>query len=233
MLNHKSVTDRMQSLVQQWETASDRRAIFLDCYTLMTRNMLKAIETGEFNDPKWVNALLQRFAEYYFEALDAYEQNATQAPAVWRITHNAAREPSTMVLQNLLLGINAHINYDLVLTLTEMLEPEWVELTEAGREIRYFDHCHVNDIIGQTVDAVQDNVVEHWRPAMDILDKLLGPLDEWMTSQLIRFWREEVWKHAMFFLQTSRSNREGLRQQIESETIQRAEIILLKDQDNN
>jgi hypothetical protein len=99
--------------------------------------------------------------------------------------------------------------------------------------MRYFDHCHVNDIIGQTVDAVQDNVVEHWRPSMDILDKLLGPLDEWMTSQLIRFWREEVWKHAMLFLQTSRSNREGLRRQIESETIQRAEIILLKDQDNN
>ena len=32
----------------------------------------------------------------------------------------AASQTETLVLQNLLLGINAHINYDLVLTLVEM-----------------------------------------------------------------------------------------------------------------
>ena len=51
------------------------------------------------------------------------------------------------VLQNLLLGINAHINYDLVLTIYDMPAPEWERLTEEQRRRRFQDHCTVNVII--------------------------------------------------------------------------------------
>jgi hypothetical protein len=112
----------MQSLVQELEKVSDRRAIFLDCYVRMTQNMFEAIEAGEFNDSSWVHTLLHRFADYYFEALRAYELDSPTTSAVWRLVHRAAGQAKTRVLQNLVLGINAHINYDLVLTLVEMLE---------------------------------------------------------------------------------------------------------------
>ncbi len=32
----------------------------------------------------------------------------------------------------------------------------------------YTDHCHVNDVIGGTIDAVQDQVIEPAMPVMDI-----------------------------------------------------------------
>ncbi len=41
---------RMTALVEQWEARQDRRAIFLGCYRLMTRNMLDAIEADRFHD---------------------------------------------------------------------------------------------------------------------------------------------------------------------------------------
>ena len=123
------VIDRMEALAQQWQQRSDQRCFFLRCYALMTGNTLRAIEQGQFHDPRWVSQLLHHFADYYFLALDAYECNATETPAVWRMAHDAALAPDTQVLQDLLLGINAHINYDLVLTLVDMLEPEWAELS--------------------------------------------------------------------------------------------------------
>jgi len=197
---------------------------------LMTRNTLATIDAGEFDDGTWVHALLHRFADYYFDALEVYEQERTAAPAVWQRSHNATFNPETQVLQNLMLGVNAHINYDLVLTLVDMLEPEWASSSEDHRARRYDDHCHVNVIIGRTIDIVQDSVIERESPSMDIVDKLLGPIDEWVTSSLISHWRDEVWEKAVLILETADpGDRERLRQVIETETLERADAILFLD----
>ena len=104
------VVVRMQSLIKQWQAVSDQRAVFLTCYMMMTSNMLSAIDEHKFVNPTWVDGLLNRFADYYFVALDAYEQNPTAAPSVWQLAHNAAGDHRAWPLQKLLLGFNAHIN---------------------------------------------------------------------------------------------------------------------------
>jgi hypothetical protein len=228
MADQNPVIDRMQALVEHWEQVRDRRADFLTCYCLMTSNMLAAIEAGEFHDPAWVDALLQHFAEYYFVALEDYERGSSGTPAIWRFTFNTARKGQALVLQNLLLGINAHINYDLVLALVDVLDPEWGSLTPERRQSRYEDHRHVNDIIGRTVDSVQDQVVEPDLPVMRMIDAMLGPVDEWMASRLISGWRESVWAAATEMLDcTLREEREALRTQIEAEALRRAQVILI------
>ena len=223
-----TITERMEKLLQRWEKDSDRRAVFLSCYRLMTHNMLQAIQASEFHDQEWVDKLLNHFAGYYFDALEAYEQASPRTPEVWQIAYDAARQPKTEVLQNLLLGVNAHINYDLVLALVDMLEPEWAQLSEERRNQRYADHCHVNEVIGRSVDSVQANVVEPLEPALEIADELLGPIDEWMTSKLLSHWREAVWKQALSLVKSDPQQRERLRKQVEIETLRRAQAILLK-----
>lgn len=37
-----------------WKTAADNRYVFLQCYVLMSKNMLRALEAGEFHDRQWV-----------------------------------------------------------------------------------------------------------------------------------------------------------------------------------
>lgn len=230
MLDHKSVIKRMQRQISAWEETADRRAIFLGCYMLMTGNMFKAFEEGEFEDVRWVDELLHRFADYYFEALVCYESDSHTAPRVWQLAFDASCQPKTMVLQNLFLGVNAHINYDLVLTLVDMLEPEWALLSAGSLNQRYADHCRVNDIIARTIDTVQDQIVEQADPAMNIVDLVLGPIDEWATSRLIAHWREEVWKNAVGLIESSDAGvKERRRQQIESQALSRGEAILLKE----
>lgn len=229
MRERPAVTARMSDLIQGWEAAADRRGIFLRCYLLMTRNMLAAVDAGDFHDCRWVNALLHRFADYYFDALVVYDEERERAPAVWQHTHDLAGRDDVQVLQHLLLGVNAHINYDLVLTLVEMLEPEWERLTPQERAARYVDHCHVNDIIAATIDAVQDDVIEPAAPQMDVVDKLLGPLDEWLISHLITRWRQEVWERARAMLARPAQQREELRSALEDVTQRRARAILLQE----
>lgn len=219
----------MQAQAQQWEQRSDRRAFFLRCYALMTGNTLAAIEEGQFHDPRWVGQLLHLFADYYFLALDAYECRDPRTPLVWRMAHDAASTQSTQVVQDLLLGINAHINYDLVLTLVDMLEPEWGGLSLDQRRQRYEDHCHVNTIIAATVDSVQDQVITPDSPWLRAMDWALGPLDEHLAARLIRGWREEVWQQAQQMLATSDPDeRADLRRLLAERSLDRSEQILAR-----
>lgn len=223
MSANEPVIERMAEYIRRWEKTGDRRALFLNCYMHMTGNMLLGLDAGRFQDDDWVHALLHHFADYYWEALAAYERNDPATPRVWRHAHNAARLPETWGLQNLFLGINAHINYDLVLALTDMLDPEWARLSPAVRQVRYEDHRLVNTIIAETVDQVQDEVIEPSAPSLDLIDKALGPFDEWLISRLIARWRDDVWHGALRMVKTSSGKaREALRLQLETTALERA-----------
>ncbi len=225
-----SVIQRMQRLIDAWEVVGDRRLIFLSCYATMTHNMLLAIQRGDFEDNGWVAALLNRFAGYYFEALEIYEQQPEGAPLVWQVAFDATRRPHTHVMQDLILGVNAHINYDLVFALVDLLGPEWAGLSPDQRLARYRDHCQVNDIISQSINSVQDQVIERFSRSMDLVDKLMGPLDEWLTSSLISNWREQVWVDATQMIECLQDEEvHALTQVVEQRSIHRAHSILGQD----
>jgi hypothetical protein len=221
------VLNRMNHLISLWENEQDRKLIFLNCYQMMTRNVLLAIETGEFEDGEWVGRLMEIFAGYYFNALESFEDQHPATPLVWKIAFTAVENPHINSLQNLVLGVNAHINYDLVLALSDLLRDEWPILTKDQRELRYRDHCRVNHVIHQTINAVQDKVIGRYDPEFHVMDKLLGPLDEWMTTLLITEWREEVWKHATILVEATQPGpRDALLNQVEKISLDRAKDIL-------
>lgn len=222
-----SVTQRMQRLIDLWQARNDKRAAFLACYHVMTTNMLDAINNNEFNDAGWVNSLLHHFAGYYFSALNEYERRNPATPVVWRVTFDAANQPGVLTLQNLLLGINAHINYDLTFTLVDMLEGEWRQLSPDERQGRYDDHCQVNAVIRRSIDAVQDNILEPGEPLLQLADQLFGSTDEWVISRLISGWRKTVWQSAQRLLEAADpETRQTLASEVEREALERARWIL-------
>ena len=231
---HDAVVAQMQSLIQKWEESADQRSIFLRCYMMMTHNMRDAVQQDEFRDPGWVDHLVDHFAGYYFTALEKFEQNPAAAPPVWQLAHQAALDPDMVALQKLLLGVNAHINYDLVLALVDLLKPEWGELTGVQQGDRYIDYCHVNEVIGSTIDAVQDQVLEPAMPVIDVIDKLFGPVDEKLISSLLGHWRENVWHYAVQILGAMDvEDQSRLRIEMESEAIKMGRIIGFGDGTND
>ena len=190
----------MRSRAQEWQLANDRRHYFLDTYRLMTSRMQEAIAQGHFHDSVWIHNLLERFAQYYFDSLEACATCAVDRPRIWEFTFRATRSCRLHVMQYILLGVNAHINYDLVLTLRELLADDWAGMPEAQRLSRHQDHLKVNTIIAQTIDQVQDEIIEEAAPFMDVIDRIMGRADEYLLSKLIENWRNIVWDHTMQML---------------------------------
>jgi hypothetical protein len=223
------VVKRMQRFADKWERQSDQRAIFIRCYQLMTQNIIAALAHGDFQDSVWVGRLMKHFADYYFIALKRYDQDPKTAPPVWRLAFDTARDPTTVVFQHLLLGVNAHINYDLVLTLDDLLVSNWIKLSESQRQIRHADYDLVNKVIGDTIDAVQSQIVERAIPGMWLVDKAMGPVDEWLVSHLITRWRDSVWQKAIELIETqAQRKRATLVRQVEAVTLKRGQAILLR-----
>ncbi len=201
-----AVLDTMDDQITRWEADRDPRWTFLSCYRAMTSNMLTSVQRGDFHDAAWVERLLHRFAEYYFDALRCHEEGSPSTPAVWKVTFEQTAKPETMVLQRLFLGVNAHINYDLVLTLVDLLRDEWAQMDEISLQRRLDDHRRVNTIIAATIDAVQDDILEREAPALDLIDKGLGRLDELLIARLITHWRDRVWTNAIHILDRDASD---------------------------
>lgn len=222
-----SIVERMQQQVATWSAAGDRRAVFLDCYRLMTANMVAALARGDFADSVWVDRLLHRFAGYYFDALLAYERDDPATPPIWRMAHQAAQQPRVLILQHLMLGVNAHINYDLTFTVVKLLQPEWETLDPAQQQQRFADYSLVNQIIAQTIDTVQDEVITRLTPAFFLVDTLLGRVDEWATVRLLTAWRDVVWSNALELLACrDHTSHAAVCHTVESVALRRAHAIL-------
>lgn len=220
---------RMDDLAAEWQVAEDGRATFLACYRLMTGSMVAAVGERGFADPEWVDRLLVSFAEYYFAALAAYDRDPAAAPAAWRLAHDSCRE-RRWELQRLLLGINAHINVDLPLTVEELLAPEWEGLSAAQREARRRDYLAVNGIIAATVDAVQDTVLEPAVPILALADVLLGPAEEFLMSRMLEQWRESAWENAVALVEApDAATRGAVVARMEADALAIARAILFTD----
>lgn len=226
-MKHEDVLQKMDHQIAQWQSTGDRRHIFLSCYRLMTGNMLQAIEAGQFHDAIWVNRLLHRFSDYYFEGVSAFENN-TNVPAVWKHVHEATRDRDLFRVQYMLLGINAHINYDLVLSIHDLLQPEWGTLSDNDRDKRHEDHRKVNHIIADTIDTVQDDILEPGDRLMAIIDSAFGRMDELLLSHLIKRWRHHVWDRSQKMLATpDEIQREQLRLDLEGKVLRWGERLSL------
>ena len=230
MADNTATYDRMMHLADEFDMHHDKRAIFVRCYGMMTANMQAALAAGEFHDPAWVGPWLDHFADYYFRALDAYNQRPATAPRIWRLTHELAKMPATSPIEDLLLGINAHINGDLPLVLRDVLAPDWATLTPEQREWRHRDHIHVNDVIGRTTNAVRREVLERYSHLMCVIDHVCFPaieLGEWELGRIIAGWRDAVWQHAVRLVEEADAlDQEFLRYDIEGGAIHRVRILV-------
>ncbi|MBD3626884.1 DUF5995 family protein [Cyclobacterium sp.] len=218
----QSLLEIMKERTDRWKNTGDRRHVFLGCYSMMSNNMYAAITKEQFINADWVSRLLLRFSEYYFEALGHYDDNPDISPAVWRQVHDASLNPKINATQNLLLGVNAHINYDLPLALYDCLVETWQKLPEADKDSLKKDHELVNEIIANTIDAVQDSIINPSSWSMAAIDVLMGRLDEWLLSKLISSWRNEVWEVNLELLSSpSEKQRESIRKAQETQVLRR------------
>jgi hypothetical protein len=157
----------------------------------MTGAVADHIEQGTFADPEWVGAYLVAFANLYRQAAYDYETDALDSvPDPWQLAFEAADRGDSLVIQDALLGVNAHINYDLALTLAEVgVEPH--------RDRKYADHELVTEVIREIIDESQAALAARDAPGLGTVDQSLGRFDERLWVFTIDECRDSAWRTAV------------------------------------
>ena len=102
-----------------WEI-KDHRVIFTQTYLEVTKQIEKDLSHGVYENPEWVKLVIVQFAKKYLSAFYSYqERRFDQVPRAWRISFNINKRKNYKVTAQLLLAMNAHIYYDLPLSLNE------------------------------------------------------------------------------------------------------------------
>ncbi len=106
------VIERLEFIIKDSIARQDRLGYFAALYNRVTIAVRDGIKAGQFQDGARMEKLDVIFANRYLAAYDTYR--AGDLPSVsWFKAFNAALSSEHIVLQHLLVGMNAHINLDL------------------------------------------------------------------------------------------------------------------------
>ncbi len=193
-----AVVDAMQSRLDGLTPSQEARREFLSTYQRTTAAVGEAIERGEFEDGPWVEAWDVAFADLYLDALDADLTGAGRVPRPWRLAFDAPAD--LPALRHVLLGINAHINYDLPQALLAVISVN--EFDDPGlMSRRQRDHERIDAVLSGRIAAEDDELAA--RSARSLLDRALQPLNRRASKRFLREAREKVW-HNTLALQDAR-----------------------------
>jgi hypothetical protein len=189
------VIERMTTLAKELRQDSDGRLAFHNTYLRTTEAVAQALRDGFFADPGWVDRWDVAFARLYLDALDA-DRRGEPVPEPWAVAFRAAAaQPDLPAVRHVLLGMNAHINYDLpqallaVITDAEFGDPQ----VRARREA---DHRKIDEVLSVRVGA-EDAELQQMEPPATLQDRMLQPLNRMATRRFLRESREKVWANAL------------------------------------
>jgi Family of unknown function (DUF5995) len=188
------VLGQMQERLDALNASMSKRRVFLSTYQRTTAAVGEAIEQAFFEDPSWVERWDVVFAELYLDAHDA-DMAGAAVPRPWRLAFGAP--PDLPDLRHVLLGINAHINYDLPQALLRVIsETDFEDGVLMDRRRR--DHERIDAVLAARV-AAEDNELQ----PESFVDRLLTPLNRLGTKRFLREARQKVW-HNTFELHAAR-----------------------------
>src|SRR4051795_792789 len=188
-----ALLERMDVLVAQLEAECSPGRYFLSTYTRTTWAVAAALEDGRFEDPAWVEEWDVVFADLYLDALRAYRADPASAPRPWRVAFSA--DPSLPPIAHLLLGMNAHINYDLPQALIAVIPAgDFDDAHVMDRRRR--DHERIDEVLAQRV-AAEDAELKQVGPRRTALDRVMTPLNQAASKRFLKEARLKVWHNTL------------------------------------
>ena len=198
------VVDGLAAVESRFQQLNDRRAVFVTLYGIVSNEIRLRVANREFADNDWVQRYAVAFADFYRVALDRYEAgDLASVPKAWRLAFDAARGGSGLVIQDMLLGVNAHVNADLPLALTAVsIGPD--------RPARYRDHSAVNAVLAAVTERATERLSTLYAPGLPMMDEGAGPVDEIISAFSLEVARESAWESAVALANASSPFERGL-----------------------
>jgi hypothetical protein len=164
-----------------------RLGYFAALYHGVTISVKEAIAAGRFDDGPRMERLDVTFANRYLTALGQFRRG--EAPSrCWSVAFDAAMRWRPLILQQLLLGMNAHINFDLGIA---------AATTCPGDELPGLRHDfdEINTILASLVNQVIDEINEV-SPKIKLLDRIDPSADDAIINFSMTRARDCAWDFA-------------------------------------
>lgn len=205
-LEPKNVDDALTAL----ETVADRlhkdgdaRAAFPDIYSIITRKVAEQVrhKEGMFLEPRWISRLAGRFCERYLQTLRWSFERRPQDCDAWSATYACSTLSRTIPVQHVLLGLSAHINFDLAIGIYETIR-EYGHESCSEMIARYkHDHDQVNALLLASVPEAFEHLSGRHGCGLSALvhTRVYAPA-RWLTMQFLTRWRADVWDNVLTLL---------------------------------
>lgn len=185
----------MEQIEERLIADGDERRHFHGAYLRSTKAVMAEAAAGEFRDSEWAERWGIAFAQLYLDALNSWE-NDVSAPGPWQVAFDASRDPGIPPVRHALLGINAHINYDLPQAFLAVITDEEFSDDEI-MTVRERDHYHVDSILVHRVPEEDKRMQLVEQPGdRTLVDALMQPFNRWGTRRFLKEGRDKVWRNA-------------------------------------
>jgi len=190
MLAHsvEEVLAGLDEIIASAHARHSRIGYFACLYRQVTLAVQHGVEHHEFEDPERMHALDVAFANRYFDAIDRHLRGEP-ATRAWQVAFDAARQARPIVLQHLLVAMNAHINLDLGIAAAR---------TCPGDKLPplHNDFQKMNDVLDALIGTVETELRHIW-PVLHVLHNLMRGEDDKIMGFGMTEARAEAWNTAL------------------------------------
>ena len=185
--NIQQVLEELDEIIDNSTRQQWAHGFFATLYRQVTADVAEGIEKGIFEDNERMECLDVLFAQRYLDAFSAYSAGSGTTRS-WAVSFRANERRRSIILQYLLLGINAHINLDLGIAASETME---------GGDLQdlHGDFKKINELLAARVDESQDKISRRsW--LFGRIDKWFKNSDEMLANFSIGLARDGAWAFA-------------------------------------
>jgi hypothetical protein len=157
-------------------------------YRQVTLLVKQGIAQGSFDDDERMGRFDTLFANRYLAAFGTFSSGGSAA-SCWQTAFEATRSDRLIILQDLLVGINAHINFDLAIAAAELSPGDAITALHG-------DFDKINQILGALLPKVEA-VVGRFSPLIGLLDQIGGRDETGVLNFNLDAARDDAWNHAL------------------------------------
>ena len=180
---------RLQRAVDRF--GCDHRAVFATTYLTLTKVFRDAMlrDRHLFRDRRYLIYEDTLFANYYFNMLHAVDRGRP-IPQAWQVAIDAAARGDDNAAQDMLLGINAHVQRDMPYVVASL------GLVTREGHTRKPDHDVMNNVLNEAYEPVVQAIQQRYDPIVSLTNASWDPADDVAGLELVKGWREGVWRNA-------------------------------------
>jgi hypothetical protein len=178
------VVEAIANVVLEAKNSGSRVGFFAAMYSGVTVRVRAGVEAGLFEDGPRMERLATTFAARYLDALNQFRRG-DRPTRCWDFAFRSAEMWRPLILQHLLLGINAHINLDLGIAAAQ---------TSPGDDLPDLrkDFVEINRVLSHQVNGIRETIGD-LSPWIGLLDRVDPNAGRALVNFSIERARDQAW----------------------------------------